>query len=28
LIDRNKQISVAKKKGLYSPFIKQTVNDI
>ena len=28
LIDRNKQISTAKKKGLYSPFIKQTVNDI
>lgn len=28
LIDRNKQISVAKKKGLYSPYIKQTVIDI
>ena len=27
LIDRNKQISIAKKKGLYSPYIKQTVND-
>jgi UPF0176 protein len=28
LIDRSKQISVAKKKGLYSPYIKQTVSDI
>ncbi len=28
LIDRNKQISIAKKKGLYSPYIKQTVNDL
>jgi len=28
LIDRNKQISIAKKKGLYSPFIKQTVSDL
>ena len=28
LIDRNKQISVAKKKGLYNPFIKQRVNEI
>ena len=28
LIDRNKQISVAKKKGLYSPYIKQTVIDV
>ena len=28
LIDRNKQISVAKKKGLYSPYIKQTVNEL
>ena len=28
LIDRNKQISIAKRKGLYSPFIKQTVNDL
>ena len=28
LIDRNKQISIAKKKGLYSPYIKQTVNDV
>ena len=27
LIDRNKQISIAKRKGLYSPFIKQTVSD-
>ena len=27
LIDRNKQISIAKKKGLYNPYIKQTVND-
>ena len=27
LIDRSKQISVAKKKGLYSPYIKQTVID-
>ena len=27
LLDRNKQVSIAKKKGLYSPFIKQTVND-
>ena len=28
LIDRNKQISIAKKKGLYNPYIKQTVNDL
>ena len=28
LIDRSKQISVAKKKGLYSPYIKQTVIDV
>ncbi len=28
LIDRNKQILIAKKKGLYSPYIKQTVNDV
>jgi UPF0176 protein len=28
LIDRNKQISIAKRKGLYSPYIKQTVNDV
>ena len=28
LIDRNKQISIAKRKGLYSPFIKQTVTDL
>ena len=28
LIDRNKQISIAKKKGLYSPYIKQTVNEL
>ena len=28
LKDRNKQISLAKKKGLYSPYIKQTVNDL
>ncbi len=28
LIDRNKQISIAKRKGLYSPFIKQTVRDL
>ena len=28
LKDRNKQITVAKKKGLYSPYIKQTVNDL
>ncbi|MBT4645057.1 MAG: hypothetical protein HOC10_01020, partial [Pelagibacteraceae bacterium] len=28
LIDRNKQIAVAKKKGLYSPYIKQTVIDV
>ena len=28
LIDRNKQIAVAKRKGLYSPFIKLTVNDL
>ena len=28
LKDRNKQITLAKKKGLYSPFIKQTVNDL
>ena len=27
LMDRNKQISIAKKKGLYNPYIKQTVND-
>ncbi len=27
LIDRNKQISIAKRKGLYNPYIKQTVND-
>ena len=27
LIDRNKQISIAKRKGLYSPFIKLTVSD-
>ena len=27
LKDRNKQITLAKKKGLYSPYIKQTVND-
>jgi len=27
LVDRNKQISIAKRKGLYSPFIKQTVSD-
>ena len=27
LKDRNKQIKIAKKKGLYSPYIKQTVND-
>ncbi len=27
LIDRNKQISIAKRKSLYSPFIKQTVSD-
>ena len=27
LIDRNKQILIAKKKGLYKPYIKQTVND-
>ena len=28
LIDRNKQILIAKKKGLYNPYIKQTVNDL
>ena len=28
LIDRNKQISIAKRKGLYSPFIKQTLSDL
>jgi UPF0176 protein len=28
LKDRSKQITVAKKKGLYSPYIKQTVNDL
>ncbi len=28
LKDRSKQIAVAKKKGLYSPYIKQTVNDL
>ena len=28
LIDRDKQISIAKRKGLYSPFIKQTVSDL
>ena len=28
LMDRNKQISIAKRKGLYSPFIKQTVSDL
>ncbi len=28
LRDRNKQITLAKKKGLYSPYIKQTVNDL
>ena len=28
LIDRNKQISIAKRKGLYSPFIKQTISDL
>lgn len=28
LVDRNKQISIAKRKGLYSPFIKQTVSDL
>ena len=28
LIERSKQISVAKKKGLYSPYIKQTVVDV
>ena len=28
LIDRNKQISISKRKGLYSPFIKQTVSDL
>lgn len=28
LIDRNKQISIAKRKGFYSPFIKQTVSDL
>ena len=27
LIDRNKQISIAKRRGLYSPYIKGTVND-
>ena len=28
LKDRNKQITLAKKKGLYSPYIKQKVNDL
>ena len=28
LVDRNKQISIAKRKGLYSPFVKQTVSDL
>ena len=28
LVDRNKQISIAKRKGLYSPFIKQTLSDL
>ena len=28
LIDRNKQIAIAKRKGLYSPYIKQTINDL
>ncbi|MDC0161919.1 rhodanese-related sulfurtransferase [bacterium] len=28
LKDRSKQITLAKKKGLYSPYIKQTVNDL
>ena len=28
LKERKKQITVAKKKGLYSPYIKQTVNDL
>ena len=28
LIDRNKQITIAKRRGLYSPYIKQTVNDV
>jgi len=28
LVDRKKQISIAKRKGLYSPFIKQTVSDL
>ena len=28
LKDRNKQITLAKKKGLYNPFIKQTINDL
>ena len=28
LKDRSKQITIAKKKGLYSPYIKQTVNDL
>ena len=28
LKDRNKQITLAKKKGLYNPYIKQTVNDL
>ena len=27
LKDRSKQIRIAKKKGLYSPYMKQTVND-
>jgi UPF0176 protein len=28
LKDRSKQITLAKKKGLYNPYIKQTVNDL
>ena len=28
LKDRNKQITLAKKKGLYNPYIKQTINDL
>ncbi len=28
LKDRKKQITLAKKKGLYNPFIKQTINDL
>ena len=27
LIERNKQISIAKKRGLYNRYIKQTVTD-